>query len=476
MATLTATSLKSPPSRKMKSHRNTKPPVQSLLLHFTSPTKSKNNTRSKSPSPKKTKQTTLLSNSPIGVECNSKSVKDMKSKKATVSNKEMNVNNTTEHFKQPNTSSNKTSDAQKVSIVTDTAQEELNTNETKEQWRWVCAICRMARFDDYDEACRHEETCQGVPTGILTSNQNENKLEGEGVSPNPSKDGKYVSVNEVKEVGVTSDNMKCADTELSTDIKTTQESGELSNEAKIKVISPCKRKHIDADKTLGIDTDRCADVDMDLATATSSTISLPTSSIDSSTTKNSTTINHIKSTNPPLPKKGKTLSTCCPPSLKNTNETDLKDEWQPRSKQLLNRNKERRQGVESTESTSTIAVKSSKPSSSKPNNPQKDVGARERTTQTLTEIKQSLSQHYQILSIPKSNRSKTPLPSPSKIETAHYQCRTLLQQLQSYPMTPSELGSTMIGKVVSKFKSKSLRTASGKDLTCIDGCGIFGCG
>jgi predicted HD phosphohydrolase len=27
--------------------------------------------------------------------------------------------------------------------------------------RWVCDVCRIATFDDYQEACRHEETCAG---------------------------------------------------------------------------------------------------------------------------------------------------------------------------------------------------------------------------------------------------------------------------------------------------------------------------
>ena len=29
--------------------------------------------------------------------------------------------------------------------------------------RWVCDICRTEAFDDYDDACKHEETCKGDP-------------------------------------------------------------------------------------------------------------------------------------------------------------------------------------------------------------------------------------------------------------------------------------------------------------------------
>ena len=36
-----------------------------------------------------------------------------------------------------------------------------NTKKPKKVKQWTCDVCKVAKFADYDEACRHEETCDG---------------------------------------------------------------------------------------------------------------------------------------------------------------------------------------------------------------------------------------------------------------------------------------------------------------------------
>ena len=36
-----------------------------------------------------------------------------------------------------------------------------STKKSKKVKQWTCDVCKVAKFTDYDEACRHEETCDG---------------------------------------------------------------------------------------------------------------------------------------------------------------------------------------------------------------------------------------------------------------------------------------------------------------------------
>ncbi|KAL3907300.1 MAG: hypothetical protein SGARI_003600, partial [Bacillariaceae sp.] len=36
---------------------------------------------------------------------------------------------------------------------------------------WRCDVCKTANFEDFEEACKHEETCQGVPEEIPAAEQ-----------------------------------------------------------------------------------------------------------------------------------------------------------------------------------------------------------------------------------------------------------------------------------------------------------------
>ena len=36
-----------------------------------------------------------------------------------------------------------------------------NSKKSKKVKQWTCDVCKVAKFADYDEACRHEETCDG---------------------------------------------------------------------------------------------------------------------------------------------------------------------------------------------------------------------------------------------------------------------------------------------------------------------------
>ena len=39
-----------------------------------------------------------------------------------------------------------------------------NSKKSKKVKQWTCDVCKVAKFADYDEACRHEETCDGKAT------------------------------------------------------------------------------------------------------------------------------------------------------------------------------------------------------------------------------------------------------------------------------------------------------------------------
>lgn len=52
-----------------------------------------------------------------------------------------------------------TSDANTNAKSNGTAND--NAKKSKKVKQWTCDVCKVAKFTDYDEACRHEETCDG---------------------------------------------------------------------------------------------------------------------------------------------------------------------------------------------------------------------------------------------------------------------------------------------------------------------------